>query len=489
MLSPVSGFALGLFVWTLPAACATASAIGDPETASTAAQAATLFLRAKRVIVQPGEVLEDVAVIVRDGRIVAVGKDLQRPEGARELEAKVLCAAYVDAWGALGLAGSELFDTTSSAATRTVDAYDPYIDEPLRNETLRAGVTCVRVQSGSSARVGGVGALVRVAPGLARGEAAIVDEAGVAMSVGLSANVQGQGPTFEIVDGQIVQRESSARGMDPFDRQAEVDRVVAAVESGRGYLQSKIEQKHELEDWQKKVTEKETELEKDFKKAKKDREKEEKDAKEKNKKFEEKKYKEDKRPQPPKFDDDAEVLGRVANGELPLVVQAHRTAELRALLGGVEKYDRLRLVLEGASEALNCVEQLSARHVPVIVTPALVGRGAADELEGADLSLAARLSLAGVPVLIGSGGSTPAASRDLPLLAEVAIGNGLERQKAFEALTLGAARAFDAADRIGSVERGKDAELLLLDGDPLTPQGRVLYVISAGRVVVTPESR
>lgn len=489
MLSPVSGIALGLFVWTLPTACASASAIGDPESGAVEGAPETLFLRAARVIVQPGEVLDGGAVIVRDGRIVAIGKDLHKPDGARELEANVICAAYIDAWGALGLASAELFDTTATAGTRTADAYDPYVDEPLRTETLRAGVTCVRVQSGSTARVGGVGALVRVAPGLTRDAALIVDEAGVGMSVGLSANVQGQGPTFEIVDGQIVQRESSARGMDPFDRQADVDRVVAAVESGRGYLQSKIEHKHELDDWQKKITEKETELEKEFKKAKKDREKEEKDAKEKNKKFEEKKYKEDKRPQPPKFDDDAEVLGRVANGEMPLVVQAHRTAELRALLVGVEKYDRLRLVLEGASEALNCIAQLGTRHVSVIVTPALVGRGAPDELDGSDLSLAARLSNAGVPVLIGSGGTMPSASRDLPLLAEVAIGNGLDRQKAFEALTIGAARAFDASDRIGSVTRGKDAELLLLDGDPLTPQGRVLYVISAGRVVVTPEGR
>lgn len=489
MLSPVSGFALGLFVWALPSACASAGALGDTEHTRAKVDTETLFLRAGRVIVQPGEVLENVALIVRDGRIVALGKDLQKPEGARELEAKVICAAFIDAWGALGLANNELFDATASAGTRAADAYDPYVDEPLRLETLRAGVTCVRIQTGATSRVGGVGALVRVAPGLARDTAVLVDEAGVGMSVGLSANVQGQGATFEIVDGQLIQRESTSRGMDPFDRQADVDRVVAAVESGRGYLQSKIEHKHELEDWQKKITEKEAELEKDFKKAKKDREKEEKDAKEKNKKFEEKKYKEDKRPQPPKFDDDAEVLGRVANGELPLVVQVHRTAELRAILGGVEKYDRLRLVLEGASEALCCVAQLGARHVPVIVTPAFVGRGAPDELEGSDLSLAARLSNAGVPVLIGSGGTSAAASRDLPLLAEIAIGNGLDRDKAFEALTIGAARAFDAADRIGSVARGKDAELLLLDGDPLTPQGRVLYVISAGRVVVTPEGR
>ena len=90
-------------------------------------------------------------------------------------------------------------------------------------------------------------------------------------------------------------------------------------------------------------------------------------------------------------------------------------------------------------------------------------------------------------MLLGTGGANAGASRDLPLLAELAIGNGLDREKALEALTLGAAGALDAADRLGSVERGKDAELLVLDGDPLVGTTNVRYVISNGRVVVTPE--
>jgi imidazolonepropionase-like amidohydrolase len=88
-------------------------------------------------------------------------------------------------------------------------------------------------------------------------------------------------------------------------------------------------------------------------------------------------------------------------------------------------------------------------------------------------------------VLLGSGGTNPGSSRDLPLLAELAVGNGLDRGKAFEALTLGAARAFDAADRLGSLERGKDAEVLVLDGEPLST-ARVRYVVTSGRLLVEP---
>jgi len=489
MTPSLPGLVLGLSASILSSACATAASPAKARPGGEQPATEVLFVRAERLIVRPGVELEGAQVVVRDGRIAAVGKDLAVPEGARELAAPYVCAAYLDPWGALGLAADARVDSATTAGTRAADGVDTYGNKELRLETLRAGVTCVRVQAGASARVSGLGAVLRVAPGLSPAEAILAAESALAMSVGLSANAPNQGPSFDFVDGQLVQRESSARGMDLFDRVGDIDRVVTAIEGGRSYLQSKIEHKHELAEWQKKITEKETELDKEFKKAKKDREKEEKDAKEKGKKFEEKKYKEDKRPQPPRYDEDNEVLGRVANGELPLVVQVHRTAELRGLLAATAKHDRLRLLVAGGSEAMNCSATLVERGVPVIVMPALVGEGAVDELDGADLTLAARLAKAGVEVLIGSGGGSAAASRDLPLLAQIAVGNGWTREAAFAALTVGAARALDVERSIGTVERGKSAELLLLEGEPLTNAGRVKYVISAGRVVLTPETK
>lgn len=491
----VGGFGLGLAATVLPtiafdmvprcAACACPAPPGDEGPQD--AKPEVLFIRARRVIAKPGEVLENASVIVKGGRIVAVGQDLTKPDGARELEGEVVCAGFLDAWGALGVSTDSLLDGSTTAATRTVDAFDNYADDHLRREALRAGVTCARLQVGSSARVGGLGTLVRLAPGLTREEAIILPDCDVSMNIGMSANGGGPQQSFEFVDGQLIISTTGARGMDPFDRLAEIDRLVGALEGGKTYLQSKVEYKHDLEEWQKKIAEKDTELEKDAKKAKKDREKEEKDAKEKNKPFSEKKYKEDKKPQPPRYDEDNEIMARVANGEVPLIVQANRAAEIRGILLGTAGLDRLRLIVAGGSEAVTCAKQLAERHVPVLVWPALRGKGALDEYEGADLSLAARLSREGVTVLLGSGGADPNASRDLPLLAELTVGNGLDRDKAFEAITLGAARMLDVADRLGSVERGKDAEILVLDGEPLSANARVRYVISGGRVAVTPE--
>jgi imidazolonepropionase-like amidohydrolase len=117
-----------------------------------------------------------------------------------------------------------------------------------------------------------------------------------------------------------------------------------------------------------------------------------------------------------------------------------------------------------------------------------LGRDRSDELELHDLSLAARLSREGVRVILGSGGRDPAVTRDLPLLAGLAIAHGLGRDAALEAVTIGAARVLDVADRIGSLEAGKDADLLVLDGPPLETTTNVRFTISSGRVVVTPEN-
>lgn len=446
-----------------------------------------LFLRAKRVMVRPGESLENAAVVVRAGRVVAVGTDLIKPDGAREISGEWICAAFVDPWAAVAVAPDALADGSTSASTRTVDGVDFDGEEQVRRDAVRAGVTCARIQAGATSRVGGLGAVVRIAPEVPRASAILLRDSNVSMSVGLTANLAQQQGADQDEDGAMAFAPSGPKMVDPFDRLMEVDRVLAAIEGGRNYLLSKTEYKHELEAWQKTIAEKEVELEKDAKKFKKDREKEEKDAKEKGKEFKEKKYTEDKRPQAPRYDEDNEVLGRVANGDVSLIVQSHRASELRGLLDGTAKYDRLRLIIAGGSESMSFASQLSERHIPVIVWPALLGRGRSDEFDASDLSLAGRLANAGVRVLIGSGGTDAEASRDLPLLAELAVGHGLAREKAFDALTLGAARALDVADRIGTVELGKDAELLVLDGEPLTTAGRVRYVISAGRVVVEPK--
>ena len=225
-----------------------------------------------------------------------------------------------------------------------------------------------------------------------------------------------------------------------------------------------MEYSYELAEWEKAIAEKEKELEDDFKKAKKDREKEIAKAEEKDKEFKEERYKEDKRPRAPRIDPDKAIFARAAYGEIPVIVEVHGTQELRALLASTKELSSLRLILMGATHAMPFAKELAERRIPVIVQPMPMGQPAEPEFK----------------VLIGTGGSV-ADVRDLPVLAQLAVAHGLSEQAAFEALTIGAARAFDLGADFGTVEAGKHAELVILNGSPLS--GRATFVFTGGKLV------
>jgi len=420
------------------------------------------LVRGDRVYIRADRVLENGAVLIQGGKIVAVGTDLQAPEGAREIRGKVVCPGFVDAWSSFGLESLAGNNDRTDASTQATDSLDPFIDARLQQQLLRTGITAYRVQPSERTRECGIGALLRLRPGADAKSSTLLGDCCVAATVGVSG------------DG---------RGMDVFDRINDIDRLVGSIADGWSYVQDRNEYKHDLAEWEKKIAEEQKKLDDGFKKAKKDREKDQADAKEKQKEFKDKSYKEDKKPTPPRYDPVKETLARVASGELPLIVEVHRAAEMRNLLDATARFERLRLIIEGGTEALAVAEQLKARKIPVIVWPAPMGQARADQYAQYDLGLAAQLKEAGIEVLIGSGGAD-AATRDLPLLAALAVGHGLTREAALEALTIGAARALDVADRIGSLEVGKDADMIVLDGEPLATTTRVHFVLCGGELVI-----
>ena len=463
LLPLLTGALCGAPTVTMPLP-ASGGVVGQDEAAPAVVSPGTsLLLRANRVIVRPGKEILGAEVLVQNGRIVSVGKGLVAPEGARVLEGEVICAGFVDPWSSLGMEAGSVSDFGTSPSTQAVDAIDPFDPSTRREEALRAGVTCVRVQTGLQATLSGVGSVVRSAPGPsdAASDVIVLGDACMAATLGITRG---------------------GRSLDVFDRVNEVDQLVGQIERGRSYRESWVEYRHDIDVWEKAIAESAAKLEKDFKKAKKDRDKAKKDAEEKGKEFKEEKYKEDKKPNPPKYDPDAEALARVAEGEIPFVVEVHRAPELRALLAKTEKYDRLRLVIAGGTEAVVHAKELAARRIPVIVWPSPNLTGRPDEYDAHDLALAGKLSAAGVQVLIGSGGGPNA--RELRSLAALAVGHGLDHDAALAAITSNAAGVLDVRDSLGTVERGKLAELLVLDGDPLDTTSRIQFVISNGKVVV-----
>lgn len=419
-----------------------------------------LLIRAERVIVRPGVELEGASVLVQNGRVTAVGAGLAAPEGTTELEAPVVCAGFIDPWSTLGLEADSRDDMRTTPATRSADGIETRGPDADRRAAVRGGVTTARVQAGIKSPTGGIGAVLRTDPRVDDlDEALVVGDACVAAAIGVTRG---------------------GNRVDVFDRAGEVDKLVSTIEKGERYGQSLVDYHAELAEWEQAIAEKTEELEKDFKKAKKKRDKEKEEAEEKGKEFKEEKYKEDRKPREPKHDPDDAVMARVASGELPLVVEVHRSAEIRRLLAQTERFGRLRLVLAGATEAAGHAEELAARRIPVILWPQPLGEPRPDEYASHDLALAAQLNEAGVRVLIGSGGS--ANPRELRLLAAMAVGAGLEREAAFGAITTMPARVFDLDGRLGAIERGAQADLLLLDGDPLDSSTRIISVVSGGRL-------
>jgi imidazolonepropionase-like amidohydrolase len=158
---------------------------------------------------------------------------------------------------------------------------------------------------------------------------------------------------------------------------------------------------------------------------------------------------------------DLEALQPVLRGQVPLAVLANRASDLLASVRLANEF-KLRLVLVGATEGWMVADQLSQARVPVVVQP-LTDIPAFDSL-GATLENAARLSRAGVTIALTEFDTQNA--RNLRQEAGNAIANGLDRDAALAAVTLAPARVWGVADRVGSLEAGKEADVVIWSGDP-----------------------
>jgi len=181
---------------------------------------------------------------------------------------------------------------------------------------------------------------------------------------------------------------------------------------------------------------------------------------------------------------DFEALGPVLDGEIPLIVNVHRAADIEAVLRIADDFG-LNLVISGASEAWLVADRLAAARVPVIVKPLTNNPAGFDRL-GARFDNASLLHLAGVDVVIGSFSSHNA--RWLIHEAGNAVRFGLPWGVALRAVTLAPAEALGVGDLYGSLEPGKVGNLVVWTGDPFELSTRAETVVIRG-VVTSPDNR
>ena len=181
-----------------------------------------------------------------------------------------------------------------------------------------------------------------------------------------------------------------------------------------------------------------------------------------------------------------EVLARVLAGEVPALVTAQTAREILAALR-LQREFGFRLVLDGAAEAYLVLDEIRAAKVPVILHPTMARH--AGTMENATFETAARLRDAGIPFALQSGfeGYVPK-TRVVLFEAAMASAYGLTVEQALAAVTIDAARIIGQDRRVGSLERGKDADLALFDGPPLEHTSHVCAVVVHG-VVASEECR
>ena len=160
---------------------------------------------------------------------------------------------------------------------------------------------------------------------------------------------------------------------------------------------------------------------------------------------------------------DLAALGDVIGGDQPLIVSVNRASELRSLIELQKEYG-LKVVVRGGTEAWMVADALADAKIPVILDSLANLPGSFEDL-GTTLENAARLHEAGVAVAIEGPGTHNL--RLLPQHAGNAVANGLPFAAGLAAITITPAEIYGVADRLGSLEKGKIADIVVWSGDPL----------------------
>ena len=183
----------------------------------------------------------------------------------------------------------------------------------------------------------------------------------------------------------------------------------------------------------------------------------------------------------PKFDMKMEALIPVLRGELPLKAHAHRADDIMTALRIAKEFG-LRITIEHCTEGHLIVEALQKANVPVAVGPTLSGISKL-ELLNKSWSTPGILAAAGLQVSIIT--DAPVIPQEyLPLCAGLAVKAGMKPFQALQAITINPARHIGLESRVGSLEAGKDADIVLTEGNPMVSDSLVRFVIVDGKVLV-----
>jgi imidazolonepropionase-like amidohydrolase len=371
-----------------------------------AQQPGVVAIKAARIITVSGGEIANGTVLIRDGKIAAVGTNVTIPEGAKVLEAPVVMPGLVESHGARGMdAANENVPVTPFVTT--ADGLDPV--NVAVEDAVRDGVTTIHVLPGNATVVGGTGVVVK--------------------------------PVGITVESMIVRRPSGMKlsllAVAGRNRQAQIQEIRRAFEDFAVYAEQLAERRAD----QKKKGEPEEE-----------------------------------------FDPRQTSMRDLVEGRLTAYLYCPSDADVTRAIDLIDR-SKLRAVLVLGPECWKSAPLIAKRKLSVILDPQLVVWETEPET-GKEIrhAIPTYFQKAGVKfALQAQPGSFGA--RSYWYQAAVAVACGIPRADALRAITLTPAEILGVADRVGSLEVGKDANLLLMSGDPLASATWVDTVIVEGKTI------
>ena len=365
--------------------------------------------------------LERGTVLVEDGRIVAVGEEIEIPAGAEVYDAtgKVVMPGLIDAHCHVGLFpdgigweysdGNEMTDPITPHL-RALDAVHP--EDPAFKELVAAGVTTVLTGPGSGNLIGGQWVCLKTAPKPSVEQMVLLEPAGMKMAL-----------------GENPKRVYGEQKKAPSTRMGNAAALRAALVDAQNYLDKWRRYEADLADYQAKVEAEDEDAEK---------------------------------PKQPERDLKLEALGKVLRREMKARVHAHRADDMLTAIRIAEEFN-LDLTLEHATEGYKIADILAEKGIPVTAGPILFSR-VKYELKNMTPKNPGLMAKAGVKVAIQT--DEMSAVKYLTINAALAMREGMTEEEALKAITINPAEIIGVADRVGSLEVGKDADLVVFSGHP-----------------------
>ena len=399
--------------------------------ADPAATGEVIAIKDGKILTVTKGVIEKGTLLIRGDKIEAVGANIPIPQGARIIDARGMTVypGWIDSNTGLGLVEVSLEPATvdriepSDEITpqmRVADAL--HAESELIPVTRLNGVTAAIVSPGETNTMSGLSSLILL-------DGKTVDEMILVPDIALNINF---GP------------QARRRDKFPETRMGMIAQMRQAFLDARDYGQRKARAEAGLP-------------------AAGAAEKEE----------------EGRGPRPFKHDLKLEALLPVLEGKRPVILAASEPSEIKTIMSLAREFN-LRVILSQVTHAQDILDEIAAWKVPVLVGP-IYDMPKEEQRYDSVFRLPAELSRRGVRIAFQSGETHNV--RNLPYQAGYAVAYGLPYDEAIKALTLYPAEIWGVADKLGSLEPGKLANIAVATGDPLEPRSDVKYVFIKGREI------